>query len=103
MFRQLNENRDRPKGKQANEQTIKAISTQYELGRPEWQPPLVSQTKADFLVRFGMLMKCLKQGHEAKYERVKNEKCFKAQIVLGTDPVDYTSSIQGTYLPHPEE
>ena len=36
MFRQLNENRDRPKGKQAIETTIKAISTQYDLGRPEW-------------------------------------------------------------------
>ena len=50
MFAKLTENRDRPKGKCANEMTIKNITTQYDLGRPEWYGGWESNTKASFKV-----------------------------------------------------
>jgi hypothetical protein len=37
MFRQLNDNKDKRAGKQANEQTLKGIATNYSIGKPEWQ------------------------------------------------------------------
>ncbi len=50
MFSKLSENRDPPKGKCANEMTIKNITTQYELGRPEWEQKWESHTHQAFLV-----------------------------------------------------
>lgn len=51
MFRGLSINKDKPAGKQAAEQTIKNIATQYSLGRPEWQTSFESRTKIDYTVR----------------------------------------------------
>lgn len=48
MFSSISENPHKPMGKLANETTRKMISTQYTLGLPEWQPPMVSQTKTHF-------------------------------------------------------
>ena len=50
MFSKLTQNRDGPKGKQAAEQTIKNITTQYSIGKPEWQQDYVSHTHTCFNV-----------------------------------------------------
>jgi hypothetical protein len=71
MFRQINENRDRPKGKQANEQTIKSIATNYSLGKPEWQQDYTSHTKEAFSVNYIFNKhNSLQMGETTKYERV---------------------------------
>ena len=48
MFSSISENPYKPAGKLANETTRKMISTQYTLGRPEWQPNMISQTRTHF-------------------------------------------------------
>lgn len=59
MFAALSENRDRPKGKCANEMTIKNIATQYDLGKPEWFGGWESNTKATFkVIHLYSIFKC---------------------------------------------
>jgi hypothetical protein len=37
MFSTITENRDRPRGKLTDDYTLKGKSTQYDLGKAEWQ------------------------------------------------------------------
>lgn len=48
MFRNLTQNKDKPKGKLANEMTIKNGATQYDAGRPEWTQSYQTSTKDQF-------------------------------------------------------
>ena len=48
MFRSISENPHKAAGKRANETTRKMISTQYELGRPEWGDRWQSNTQSTF-------------------------------------------------------
>lgn len=48
MFRNLTKNEDKPKGKLANEMTVKNIATQYSLGRPEWSEPIQTTNSQQF-------------------------------------------------------
>jgi hypothetical protein len=50
MFSKLSENRDRAKGKLANEMTLKNTATQYQIGRPEWTGSWESHTHDAFKV-----------------------------------------------------
>lgn len=48
MFSTISENPFKAAGKLANEATKKMIKTNYELGRPEWQPKWESNTTMQF-------------------------------------------------------
>lgn len=48
MFSTISENPFKASGKLANDTTRKMISTQYSLGRPEWQPKWESNTTTQF-------------------------------------------------------
>ena len=50
MFAKLSDNPGRPQGKLAAEMTLKMITTQYELGKPEWHGGWESHTKSAFKV-----------------------------------------------------
>jgi hypothetical protein len=48
MFRSISDNPHQPAGKHTSEVSRKMISTQYTLGRPEWQDKWQSFTAARF-------------------------------------------------------
>ena len=48
MFAAISENPYKPAGKLAGEATMKMITTQYSLGRPEWEPKMQSHTMNSF-------------------------------------------------------
>lgn len=51
----MTDNPYKPAGKLANETTLKNITTQYSLGRPEWEQQWQSNTKASFMVNIDIV------------------------------------------------